>query len=212
LDGYPVFAREGSIIPLDAETEPENGCKEPEGIELVVVVGADGSFELLEDEGTGATLDEIEFSSTCVTFSQVDGKLTIQPTKGAFSPRTHRGWNIRFPGFSSAKGIHFQVNSTAQEVHPEGSSAGLIVRLGSHSVDDELVLSIGEDPQLDIVSPKPRIMAFLKQAQMSLDLKDQIWKVVTKEVPAAVRAGELVALGLRDEILHPILEGLLAVA
>ncbi|KAL2784594.1 putative alpha-xylosidase [Aspergillus keveii] len=212
LDGYPVFAREGSIIPLDAETEPENGCKEPEGIELVVVVGADGSFELLEDEGTGATLDEIEFSSTCVTFSQVDGKLTIQPTKGAFSPRTHRGWNIRFPGFSSAKGIHFQVNSTAQEVHPEGSSAGLIVRLGSHSVDDELVLSIGEDPQLDIVSPKPRIMAFLKQAQMSLDLKDQIWKVVTKEVLAAVRAGELVALGLRDEILHPILEGLLAVA
>ncbi|KAL3492038.1 putative alpha-xylosidase [Aspergillus germanicus] len=212
LDGYPVFAREGSIIPLDAETEPENGCKEPEGIELVVVVGADGSFELLEDEGTGATLDEIEFSSTCVTFSQSDGKLTIQPTKGAFSPRTHRGWNIRFPGFSSAKEIHFQVNSTAQEVHPEGSSAGLIVRLGSHSVDDELVLSIGENPQLDIVSPKPRIMAFLKQAQMSLDLKDQIWKVVSKEVPAAVRAGELVALGLRVEILHPILEVLLAVA
>ncbi|KAL3448423.1 putative alpha-xylosidase [Aspergillus insuetus] len=212
LDGYPVFAPEGSIIPLDTEAEPENGCKEPEGIELVVVVGADGSFELLEDEGTGATLDEIEFSSTCVTFSQSDGKLSIQPTKGAFSPRTHRGWSIRFPGFSSATEIHFQVNSTAQEVHPEGSPTGLIVRLGSHSVDDELVLSIGENPQLDIVSPNSRVMAFLKQAQMSLDLKDQIWKVVTKEAPAAVRAGELVALGLRDEILHPILEGLLAVA
>jgi alpha-glucosidase (family GH31 glycosyl hydrolase) len=212
LDAYPVFAREGSIIPLDAETEPENGCKEPEGIELVVVVGADGSFELLEDEGTGAMLDEIEFSSTCVTFSQSDGKLTIHPTKGAFSPRTHRGWNIRFPGFSSAKEIHFQVNFEAREVHPEGSSADLIVRLGSHSVDDELVLSIGENPQLDVVSPTSRIMSFLKQAQMSLDLKDEIWKVVTKETPAAVRAGELVALGLRDEILHPILEGLLAVA
>ncbi|KAL2848348.1 putative alpha-xylosidase [Aspergillus pseudodeflectus] len=212
LDAYPVFAREGSIIPLDAEAEPENGCKEPDGIELVVVVGADGSFELLEDEGTGATLDEIEFSSTLITFSQSAGRLTINPRKGASSPRTHRTWSIRFPGFSSAKEIHFHVNSTAQGVHPEGSTTGLTVRLGSHSVDDELVLSIGENPQLDVVSPNPRIMTFLQQAQMSLGLKDRMWKVVSKEAPAAVRAGELVALGLRDEILHPILEGLLAVA
>jgi alpha-glucosidase (family GH31 glycosyl hydrolase) len=212
LDACPVFAREGSIIPLDAEAEPENGCKEPEGIELVVVVGADGSFELLEDEGTGATLDEIEFSSTLITFSQSAGRLTINPRKGASSPRTHRTWSIRFPGFSSAKEIHFHVNSTAQGVHPEGSTTGLTVRLGSHSVDDELVLSIGENPQLDVVSPNPRIMTFLQQAQMSLGLKDRIWKVVSKEAPAAVRAGELVALGLRDEILQPILECMLAVA
>ncbi|CEL02305.1 hypothetical protein ASPCAL03476 [Aspergillus calidoustus] len=212
LDACPVFAREGSIIPLDAEAEPENGCKEPEGIELVVVVGADGSFELLEDEGTGATLDGIEFSSTLITFSQSAGRLTINPRKGASSPRTHRTWSIRFPGFSSAKEIHFHVNSTAQGVHPEGSTTGLTVRLGSHSVDDELVLSIGENPQLDVVSPNPRIMTFLQQAQMSLGLKDRIWKVVSKEAPAAVRAGELVALGLRDEILQPILECMLAVA
>ncbi|KAL2801912.1 glycosyl hydrolases family 31-domain-containing protein [Aspergillus granulosus] len=216
LDSYPVFAREGSIIPFDGDAEPSNGCKDPDVIELVVVVGADGSFDLLEDEGTGASVNDIEFSLTSITFSQADGKLTIRPRKGTSSPRTHRAWNVRFPGFSSTKDIHFLVNDTPQDVHLEGDAAGLIVRLDSRSVEDELVLSVGENPQLDIVSQNPRFMTFfqqfLQQAQMSLDLKDTIWKTVSKEVPAAVKAGELVALGLREEILNALLEVLLAAA
>ncbi|KAL3462684.1 putative alpha-xylosidase [Aspergillus heterothallicus] len=212
LDAYPVFAREGSIIPLDGNDAPDNGCKDPAVLELVVVVGADATFELLEDEGTGATLEEIEFTRTLFTFTQSTGKLTVSPRTGSASTRTHRGYNIRFPGFSSAKEIHFLVNTTAHEVHPQGTDAGLIVQLGSHSIADELVLSIGENPQLDVVSPNPRIMAFLRQAQMSLDLKDQIWKIVSKDAAAGVKVGELVALGLKEGTLNALLEGLLAVA
>ncbi|KAL2849843.1 glycosyl hydrolases family 31-domain-containing protein [Aspergillus pseudoustus] len=212
LDAYPVFAKVGSIIPLDADAAPDNGCRDPATIELVVVVGADGSFELLEDEGTGASLDDIEFSRTPIVFSQSEGRLTISPRKGTSSPRTHRGYNIRFPGFSAAKEIHFLVNSTPHEVQPKGTSAGLTVRLGSHSVDDELVLSIGENPQLDVISPNPRIMAFLRQAHISLDIKDQIWRIISKEAVIAVKAGELLALGLGEGVLNALLEALLASA
>ncbi|KAF9883042.1 hypothetical protein FE257_004296 [Aspergillus nanangensis] len=212
LDTYPVFAREGSIIPLDANPVPENGCKEPEALELLVVIGADGSFELIEDEGTGASVGEIQFAQTPISFSQADGKLTISPRQGASSGRNHRGWNIRFPGFSSAKEIHFFVNSSPRDVHPEGNAAGLIVRLGEHSVEEELVLKIGENPHLDVSSPKTHIMTFLKQAQISLDLKDQIWRTVSRGMPSTLQVGELIALGLDSNILNPLLEYLLAAA
>ncbi|KAL4864796.1 hypothetical protein BDV12DRAFT_205536 [Aspergillus spectabilis] len=198
LDAYPVFAQEGSIIPLDADSEPGNGCKEPDVLELVVVVGKDGKFELIEDEGMGASVEEINFARTA--------------RRGASSSRTHRGFTVRFPGFSSGKEIHFFVNATPCEVHPNGSPGELVVELSNHSVEDELVLSIGGNPQLDVVFPNTRIKQFLQQASMSLDLKDQIWRVVSKGSPPAVQVGELVALGLSSGILNPLLEYLLAAA
>ena len=54
LEDYPVLAKEGSIIPLDAALKPENGESNPDDIEILVVVGADGEFELLEDDPKGA--------------------------------------------------------------------------------------------------------------------------------------------------------------
>merc|ERR1712093_494932 len=48
LGEIPVLAREGSIVPLDVN--PSNGCLRPDEFEVLVVVGKDGRFELVEEE------------------------------------------------------------------------------------------------------------------------------------------------------------------
>jgi alpha-glucosidase (family GH31 glycosyl hydrolase) len=53
LGGIPVLARAGAIVPLDAVEIPADDPVNPEHLEILVVVGADGSFELIEDDGTG---------------------------------------------------------------------------------------------------------------------------------------------------------------
>ncbi|KAG7137628.1 Neutral alpha-glucosidase C like protein [Verticillium longisporum] len=44
----PLFAREGSIIPLDAAVIPENGGQNITAYEILFVVGQNGQFDLLE--------------------------------------------------------------------------------------------------------------------------------------------------------------------
>lgn len=59
IDHVPVLAPEGSIIPLDGNLEPENGCHNPVSLEVLVVVGQDGRFRIVEDP-----LDDVGPSTT----------------------------------------------------------------------------------------------------------------------------------------------------
>jgi alpha-glucosidase (family GH31 glycosyl hydrolase) len=49
LDHIPVFAHKGAIIPFDAAEVPKNGKKNPQNHKLIVVVGNDGKFNIVED-------------------------------------------------------------------------------------------------------------------------------------------------------------------
>lgn len=54
LDGVPVFAKAGGIVPmqpLDSSNGPVNSVENPQIIRLVVFPGADGQFTLYEDDG-----------------------------------------------------------------------------------------------------------------------------------------------------------------
>ncbi|KKY17708.1 putative glycoside hydrolase [Phaeomoniella chlamydospora] len=46
---YPVLAKEGTIIPLDANDSPPNGSENPDSFELLVIVGRDGHFDIIEE-------------------------------------------------------------------------------------------------------------------------------------------------------------------
>ncbi|KAF1967014.1 hypothetical protein BU23DRAFT_559686 [Bimuria novae-zelandiae CBS 107.79] len=125
LTQTPVLAPEGSIVPLDAAWRPKSGSPNPEAIEILLVVGADGSFDLIEDDGKGTTVDDGEFQlvssassssssdsdmetdskpsetvrfvHTPITYKQDTGVLKIGPTYPANDPAVPktRDWKIR---------------------------------------------------------------------------------------------------------------------
>ena len=51
LDEVPVLAKERSIIPLEGDQAPEDGCPIPEKMEVLLVVGADGVFDHAQAQG-----------------------------------------------------------------------------------------------------------------------------------------------------------------
>ena len=51
LTSIPVLAAAGAIVPLDGAPVPGNDPANPAALEVLVVVGADGSFTLVEDDG-----------------------------------------------------------------------------------------------------------------------------------------------------------------
>lgn len=115
LTQTPVLAPEGAIIPLDAAWRPKSGSPNPEALEILLVVGADGSFELIEDDGTGKNVDDggfqivesedvgmknestVNFVHTPITYKQSTGVIKIGPTYPAndSSVPKNRDWKVR---------------------------------------------------------------------------------------------------------------------
>ncbi|KAF1948717.1 hypothetical protein CC80DRAFT_498013 [Byssothecium circinans] len=115
LNQTPVLAPEGAIVPLDAAWRPKSGSPNPEGIEILLVVGADGSFDLVEDDGTGSHVDDggfqmvesgdvdmkdeqtVKFIHTPITYKQDTGVIKIGPTHPNDDPSIPktREWKVR---------------------------------------------------------------------------------------------------------------------
>jgi alpha-glucosidase (family GH31 glycosyl hydrolase) len=63
----PVFAKAGAIVPLDAEA-PANGVRLPSRLQFKFFAGADGSYQLYEDDGETQSYLDGNFAIT--NFSQ----------------------------------------------------------------------------------------------------------------------------------------------
>lgn len=225
LDKVPVLAREGAIVPLDAEKELENGCPLPKKIEVLLVVGADGSFELTEDDGNGATTESIQFSRTPITYSQQDGRLTIGPNDNPLLES--REWSVRLLAYTPTDKINATVNGkivpiTQDKAWSPSDPNGILVHLGNISTNQQIVLDLGESqPQLDKNDVPAECHVVMDAAQISNEAKDDLWAVLKEvgKVPLHVLLSRLEAVecpeGLKEAspleiVKKALLERLLA--
>ncbi len=58
VEEVPVLLRAGGIVPLDALEAPENGTANPEKLQILLGSGADGNFELYEDDGVSMKYEQ----------------------------------------------------------------------------------------------------------------------------------------------------------
>ena len=93
LADIPVFAAPGAIVPLDAAAVPDNDPVNPTELELLVVPGADGRYELIEDDGAGRV------ARTPIRYDAATGRVTIGPAQGQLDGLpASRTWTVRSPG------------------------------------------------------------------------------------------------------------------
>ncbi|KZT58928.1 glycoside hydrolase family 31 protein [Calocera cornea HHB12733] len=212
IDGYPVLAHEGAIIPLDAQPVPENGCPPPSSFEILVVVGADGKFDIMEDDGTGSTVDTVKWAKTTITFDQKRGIVRVSPitSTSVSSLPKKRSWSFRFLALSSLKKVQATVGGSTKDVTINLVPNGALVELGEAPLNAEIVLELGANPQLDILDPAPRVWKVLDEAQIKFEHKTAAWKVMQSTGSRLAKAGGLGALELDDSVLGACLEELLA--
>ena len=210
LEDYPVFAREGAIIPLDAAAEPENSCENPAGLEVLVAVGADGRFEIIEDDGMGASADRVDFTRTPIVFNQAAGTVEIGPSAQGSSKLDLRSWSVRFIGLTPPQKVRVLVDGSERVVTVKKSSNGCFVPIGDCLSGSKIVVEIGENPQLDVTNFAPRIKEFLLHVQMELQLKEKIWTIVGDKAHRTVLISRLHALDLETNLLHALMEYIVA--
>ena len=99
--------RAGSIVPLGPEIEYAG--QEPAGpIEVRVYRGADGKFNLYEDEGDSYRYEQGEFAEIPMTWNDAEGTLTFGERVGKFPGMVERReFHIVLvsPGHGTGEGI-----------------------------------------------------------------------------------------------------------
>ena len=80
----PVFVREGAIIPFGPEME---WCDEKpaELINLYIYEGADGQFQLYEDEGTNYNYEKGKYATIDITYDDSTKTVSFGQRKGSFN-------------------------------------------------------------------------------------------------------------------------------
>ncbi|HEY0040817.1 MAG TPA: TIM-barrel domain-containing protein [Flavisolibacter sp.] len=104
----PLFVKTGSILPFGPELQYTSE-KPADEITLYVYTGADGSFNLYEDEGTNYNYEKGAFATIPMKYNEAAKTLSIGDRKGTFNGMLQqRKFNIVWVTKENKKGIGVQ--------------------------------------------------------------------------------------------------------
>src|SRR3954451_3974986 len=211
LGGIPVLAPAGGVVPLDAREVPPDDPENPDTLEVLVVVGANGSFELVEDDGSGDGLDPATVARTPIRFEQGTGRVTVGPAGGARHaiPR-QRSWTITFVAASAEGRPTARVDGTEVPATVLRTATRVAVTVADVPAGSVLVVELAGPPTLVDNDVAGRLFALLEAAQIEFWLKTRIHAIATSGAPLHVRVSHLAALGLEPALATAVDEILLA--
>lgn len=177
-EDYPVFCREGSIIPLSLD----NTTELPINMEVIVFPGSDGSYKLYEDDGITNNYKNNNYALTDLIFvyRKDSYELLIKNTSNpGILPQT-RNYRIRFKNTKSANititngGIQVQGNSYLDkndliiDIPNIATSRELKIECsGENSIENSTIHLINDD-----------IKGILEDLEIETTLKERIDKVL----------------------------------
>lgn len=118
LDEIPVFAKAGAVVP-QAPVSGKFGVPNPDRLLVHVFPGADGSFDLYEDEGNTNDYLSGDYAITPMrhAWDGTRSTLTIGPAEGqAGLLPEERGIEVIFRGFNRPETVEARVNGEPVEV------------------------------------------------------------------------------------------------
>ena len=207
LTTIPVLAAGGAIVPLDAAAVPGNEPVNPAHLELLVVVGADGRFELIEDDDSATG----PLARTPISYDQHTGALVIGPVRGAVEAvPAVRSWTVTFPALDADTDPVATVDDATASSIIRREESRTSITVDGVPVTDALRIDLGPNPQFRENNFPERLFTLLDRAQIEYETKTRVLATVTSERPLAVRLSHLQALDLDPRLITAVGEILLA--
>lgn len=185
LDEYAVLARAGSIIPLAAPVDTNKAqfaTPLPADLTVKIVAGADASFELVEDDGSGDSLDTVNFVTTRMSLSVKQKRFTIAAAQGTHRHTViphRRNWTLEFVALDwRCKPVALLNESDYKTVTSTTTSGSTIVKVADVPTSDTLEIRFGQALRLGVNDVKRLAFERIHEAQMSYEPKKVLWNAV----------------------------------
>ena len=184
LAEIPLFARAGAILPLQGETV-QNGCSNPQKMDLVVFPGAAGSFTLYEDDGVSR--EYLQNGGCCTEFksrwTDSSGSIQILPAVGDTRPiPSTRSYRILFRGVGLPESLRLRLNGEQADLPTTYDPASCTLTVGPFDVGVYQGATVAIHAQNgSFLAPAPTVhagvMRLLKRARMDTVTK---WRISTR--------------------------------
>ncbi|KAK4184809.1 glycoside hydrolase [Podospora australis] len=205
LSKVPFLAKEGTIIPIDSTPKLTNGATRPSRITILLVVGADAHFELVEEPEKEDSTTHPPLSSfvrTPITWKQKTGILTIGPEWNGSGK--WREWSVKLIGHTNT-----DVQALVPRFKVAKTDGCTIINLGNvHRWEpDGFEIPLGEDLQLDVVDINKHVFDRLHRAEMWYDAKDGVWDTIAKSKdPLRDRIDRLYRMDVHADLKNALME------
>ena len=181
---YPIFIKEGSIIPMSLEETTEV----PTNMELQIFPaenGLYGSYELYEDDGISLN-NKQNFLITKMNLDKVENgyKFTIVRKDGNYNI-PNRNYLLRFRNMKSPEKVIVNYQNEQKEYQYEIEKNDLIVKLNDIDVYQPIEVNIiGKNIEIETISViNEEIEGILDDLEINTLLKEKIDAIIFSELP-----------------------------
>ena len=188
-EDYPVFAKQGTIIPLAMLDEKNlNDTKPPKNMEIQVFPGASSTYEMYEDDGLSSLYEKGFFIVTDIdyTYQKNNFTVTIRPVAGksGIIP-DYRQYRIRFRNTKEPDDITVHCGTEkVKGVSTFIDDNDFVVDLPSLSTIKQItVVCKGKDIEIDALRlVNDDIDSILNDLPIQTKIKEEIGKVLLSDV------------------------------
>ncbi len=190
LDGMPVFAKAGAIVPLLGDEFPGNGTELPTSIEVRCFAGCDGEFVLIEDDGAPEAV--MRWARTPIVFDWASRSVSIGPVQGDSGVvPAHRTWTVVLVGASG--------EPLAVELPDVPVTEAAVARW-----DPDVTVGLAAN---DVLAP---VFSYLDRSQIEFEVKTRIYETVRDASSVSAAIAGLLALDVDDDVRGCVVEMLTA--
>ena len=179
---YPVFAREGAIIPM-GKNDNMNDTTPPKNMEIQIFPGCSNSYKLYEDDGVSNLYQKDYYLLTSIDFNCLKDNYTVvvRATEGKSGiVPDKRNYKIIFRNTNRASAVsaHFNNEPLSCKTHLEGLN--FVVEIEDVNTIGQLTINIrGIDLAIDAVRlVNEDIEKIISDLQIETVLKEQIDKIL----------------------------------
>ena len=195
LHSIPVLAKAGAIVPMTEEIFGQEAARNPETMTIRVYGGADGSFQLYEDDNESNAYLKDECVLTDMDLKWSIGRFVIHKAAGRLEliPQK-RTWTVEFWGVKDAE-VTVEVEGTGVEASKEYDEAlgCLKISVPETSATAEIIITLGA-PELRENDVKTQVFTLLNQAEIPYMEKTAIMEILDKKISNAAKLTQLTAM------------------
>lgn len=206
LDQIPVLAHAGSILPMTDQISAKDVEKNPKHLEIRVYAGADGKFELYEDDNVSCGYETGECAKTLMELCWDSKKFLIHPTEGNLSlVPEKRDYTIRIMG-STAREARVSCEGETKTAFDEKNHE-LTVVISDVATDKGVEITLPENTQIASNPVMEQVDQLLNKAEIEFTQKEILFALVSKyQNRLNILVGELQAMKLDDALRGALME------
>lgn len=214
LDSIPVLMKAGGIVPFTDEISATEAGQNPSSLRIKVCAGADGEFELYEDDNETCDYEQGHCVITRMTYEEkkktvfrihpAEGEVTLIPEK--------RSYVVEFAGCTCNACASVEVKVDEKYVlcatSYDEKKKMAVVEIPATSVKCLIQISLitgWSGVQNDVLA---RCFTFLNQAEIGFLQKDQIYQMIEQEKRMPVLLSTLQTIEM-DDAMRGVLQELI---